>query len=494
MKRIRYLTLLWMLFCGIVCWAQFNPMDPAEPGQLKTKLTLKVSPTGAGSTSSSGLFLPGQEVTVSASAASGWVFVNWTDADGQQVSTSSSYTFTKGNKSETLTANFAFNPGGPSEPDELPHSLTLQTTEGGSVSGGGYYLSGTSVNISAYPNSGYDFDGWYDTNGTLYSNEASATYTMGDGPETLTARFQFNPDSPGEPDEVNIWRLKLKAKDGGTVSPAITYLKEGETVTIYAHTNSGYSFDGWYHGDTKVSSDATWTYTMGDGSVTLEAHFQYQPADPDEPGQIKQRKFSFMLNNMVSKPGATVEFPILLTPLATIGNLTFQLNFDPRLNIDFDNVTVGETTTPYTVTREQITEGPTYDEGYTSYRFALTGGTMEVEEGATPTVTPILTFPFVIAPDIETGEAYKVTINQISVTNADGSTQTAGTRNGLLTIYKLGDTNGDNDVNSADVLNIVSVALQKETEIFIPEVSDISDDGEISSADVLGIVNIVLEK
>lgn len=495
MKRIRYLSLLLMLLCSAVAWAQeFNPTNPSEPGQLKRKLTLRVSPTGAGSTSGSGMILPGQSVTVTASAYTGWVFVNWTDANGQQVSTSRSYTFTKGNRSETLTANFAFNPDGPSEPDELPHRLTLQKTEGGSVSGGGYYLTGATVNIYAYPYNGYDFDGWYDSNGTLYSDVAQTTYTMGGKVTTLTARFKFNPDSPAEPNEVNIWRLRLKAGDGGTVSPATTYLKEGETVTIHANTNSGYSFDGWYHGNEKVSSNADWVYTMGNGSVTLEARFEYQPANPDEPGQIKQRTFSFMLNNMVSKPGTTVAFPILFTPLATIGDITFQLNFDPRLNIDFENVIVGETTTPYEVTRVPITEGPTYDEGFTSYQFNLTGGTMVVEGGSTPKVTPILTFPFIIAPDIETGESYKVTINQISITNEDGSTQTAGTRNGLLTIYKNGDTNGDNDVNSADVLNIVSVVLQKETEIFISEVSDQNDDGEFTSADVLGIVNIVLGK
>lgn len=494
MKRIRYLTLLWMLFCGIVCWAQFNPTSPSEPGQLTTKLKLKVSPEGAGSVSGAGDILPGKEVKVTASANSGWLFVNWTDENGQEVSTAKSYTFTKGNRTETLTANFSFNPGGPSEPGELPYKLTLLHGDGGSVSGGGFYLSGTTVNIRAYPNSDFNFEGWYKADGTLYSDVADISYTMEESNVTLTARFVFNPKSPSEPNEVNIWRLRLKAGDGGTVSPKLTQLKEGESVTIYASTNSGYVFDGWYQGDTKVSSDATWKYTMGNGSVTLEARFQYNPGNPTEPGEIKQRKFSFMLKNTVSKPGTTVNFPILLTPLATIGDITFQLNFDPRLDIDFDNVLVGETTTPYTLTREPITDGPTYDEGYTSYRFTLTGGSMVVEEGATPTVTPILTFPFVIAPDIETGEAYRVTINQISITNADGSTQTAGTRNGLLTIYKLGDTNGDNEVNSADVLNIVSVALQKETEIFIEEVSDISGDGEISSADVLGIVNIVLEK
>ncbi len=497
MKRIRYLSLLWMLLTGITAWAQeFNPTNPAEPGQLTTKLILKVSPAGAGSASSnSGTnIVPGTSVTVNASPSTGWQFAYWINGNGEQVDTRS-YTFTKADKTETLTAYFTFNPGAPGEPAELPYKLTLEKTEGGSVSGKGFYKAGTTVNIYASPSSGYDFDGWYKADGTLYSEDASTSYTMGEGAMTLTARFTFNPENPAEPGEVNGFRLKLTATDGGTARANDYNLKTGEATTVTASANSGYVFDGWYQGTTKVSAAASFEYTMGDSGTTLEARFLFSPASPDEPMQIQQRKFSFMLRNTVTKPGTTVDFPILLTPRATLGDMTFQLNFDPRLNVDFDHATVGETSTPYTLTREEVLEGDvTYDEGYKSYRFTLTGGSMVVNDGETPTVTPIVTFPFVIADDIETGTAYRVTINQISITNDDGSTQTAGTRNGLLSVYKLGDTNGDNKVNSADVLNMVSVSLQKETEVFIPEVSDLNEDSKISSADVLGVVNIVLEK
>ena len=34
MKRIRYLTLLCMLLCGIIAKAQFNPDNPAELAQV----------------------------------------------------------------------------------------------------------------------------------------------------------------------------------------------------------------------------------------------------------------------------------------------------------------------------------------------------------------------------------------------------------------------------------------------------------------------------
>lgn len=493
MKRIRYLTLLWMLLCGIIAKAQFDPANPAEPGQLTSKLVLNVSPSGAGSVSGGGDKIPGTSVTVTASANTGWKFVKWTNENGTEVSTNKSYTFTKASERETLTAHFEFDPNAPSEPSELPYKLTLTAESGGSVSGGGYYLFGTVVNIHANPNSQYDFDGWYYPNGTRFSTNASTTYTMGEGAATLIARFTFNPDSPAEPGEVNGWRLKLKAQAGGTVSADKYHLKEGETTTVRANANSGYQFVGWYNGESLVSENATFVFTMGDGSVTLEARFQFNPSSPGEPDQIKQRKFSFMLRGVITKPEATLEFPVLLTPLATLHDMTFQLNFDNRLNVDVENAALAETTTPYTLTCEAMPTDADLGEGYSSYKFTLTNGSMVVEEGATPTVTPILTFPISIPSDIETATSYKISINQISMTLEDESTQTAGTRNGRVYVYKNGDVNGDDVISITDAVSIVNYIMGNPSENFIEEVANVNDEGEVSITDAVGVVNIIMD-
>ena len=454
-----------------------------------------VSPSGSGSVSGGGFFVAGTQLTVRAYANSGWEFVNWTDGNGAVVSTNNSYTFTKGAGNETLTANFSFNPDSPGEPAELPQKLTLVAGEGGSVSGGGYYRISTVANIRAYAYSNFEFDGWYNADGTLYSSNASTTYTMGDEPVTLTARFMFNPDSPSEPDEVNAWRLKLTAQDGGTVWAGKYLLKEGETTTVRAYPNTGYVFVGWYQEDVLISEVATFDYTMGGSSVTLEARFLFSPNNPDEPGYIEQRKFSFTLKNVITKPGTTAQFPILLTPLGTLGDMTFQLNFDPRLNVDIDNVAVGETTTAYTLTREAVTEGDAaYDEAMTSYRFTLSGGSMVVGENEVPTVTPILTFPVIIPVDMETAASYKISINQISMTLEDGNTQTAGTRNGRVSVYKLGDTNGDNTLNILDAMNLLDYIFQDNPKTFIKEVSDIDESNTYNIADFMGIIDLIFAK
>ena len=492
MKRIRYLTLLWMLLCCIMAKAQFNPADPAEPGQLPSKLILAVSPSGAGYTSGGGDIIPGTSVTVNASANTGWKFVKWTNSSGTEVSTNSSYTFIKASERETLTAHFEFDPAGPSEPSELPYKLTVIAEEGGSVSGGGYYLTGAVANISANPNSSYYFDGWYYPNGTRFSTDASTTYTMGEGPATLIAKFQFNPDSPTEPGEVNGWRLKLTAQDGGTVSADKYILKEGETTNVRANTNSNYRFVGWYHGESLISSEATFVFTMGNGNVTLEARFLFDPSSPGEPTQIQQRKFSFMLRGVITKPGGAIEFPILLTPLATLGDMTFQLNFDNRLNVDVANAILAQTSVPYTLTYEEMPPDEDLGLGYTSYKFTFTGGSMVVEDGDIPTVTPILTFPVTIPSDIETATSYKISINQISMTLEDESTQTAGTRNGRLYVYKNGDVNGDDVISITDAVSIVNCIMGNPSENFIEEVANVNDDEGISITDAVGVVNIIM--
>ena len=46
---------------------------------------------------------------------------------------------------------------------------------------------------------------------------------------------------------------------------------EGDSITLVATTNAGYTFDGWFEGTTKVSSNLTYTFKMPGKNVTLTA-------------------------------------------------------------------------------------------------------------------------------------------------------------------------------------------------------------------------------
>lgn len=72
----------------------------------KFDLVLLVEPEGAGTVTGAGEYLPGTEIEVDAVAADGYVFVNWTDLDGNVVSEVTANTITMVPGGITLIANF----------------------------------------------------------------------------------------------------------------------------------------------------------------------------------------------------------------------------------------------------------------------------------------------------------------------------------------------------------------------------------------------------
>lgn len=100
------------------------------------------------------------EVTVVATPASGYHFVNWTDAGGNVVSTNATYTFTA-SENTSLVANF--------EADVVYHTITVSTyynNNGGTVKVGEEdatsvnVAEGESVRMLATVADGYEFMGW----------------------------------------------------------------------------------------------------------------------------------------------------------------------------------------------------------------------------------------------------------------------------------------------------------------------------------------------
>jgi hypothetical protein len=114
---------------------------------------------------------------VTATAASCYTFVNWTE-DGVPVSSSPSYTFTAGGN-RTLVANFAL----------ATYAITTSSSPelGGTASGGGTKDCGTSVTVTARVASGYTFLNWTE-DGTVVSSAASYTFTAS-GNRSLVANF-----------------------------------------------------------------------------------------------------------------------------------------------------------------------------------------------------------------------------------------------------------------------------------------------------------------
>lgn len=110
-----------------------------------------VSPPGAGSITGAGAYPVGSLVSLLASPAVGWGFVNWTE-NGAVVSSQPSYGFTA-TTNRSLVANFV-----------PAYTITTQSSPpyAGVTTGDGVYNTGATVNLNAIPNHGFVFTGWSD--------------------------------------------------------------------------------------------------------------------------------------------------------------------------------------------------------------------------------------------------------------------------------------------------------------------------------------------
>ena len=242
---------------------------------LNSPYTINVSanPTNGGTITGQGEYLEGETCTLYAMANNGYTFVNWTE-NGTQVSTDSNYTFTV-TENRNLVANFQ------TQPQQYTISVSANPSNGGSVSGGGTYNQGQSCTVSATANSDYTFVNWTE-NGTLVSTNANYTFTV-TGSRNLVANFQ------AQPQQYTI-SVSANPSNGGIVSGGGTF-NQGQSCTVHATANTGYTFVNWTENGTQVSTNANYTFTVT-SNRNLVAHFTTQGyvitaiADPSVGGVV----------------------------------------------------------------------------------------------------------------------------------------------------------------------------------------------------------------
>ena len=186
-------------------------------------VAVSASPSAGGTVSGGGTFAAGSSQTVTATANSGYSFVNWTE-NGSVVSTSASYTFTL-NSNVTLVANFT-----PVAIHDCGQCLTQCRRHGQRR---WHICGGQFATVTATANSGYSFVNWT-ANGSVVSTSASYTFTLNSN-VTLVANFA--------PVQYTI-AVSASPSAGGTVSGGGTFAA-GSSRTVTATANSGYSFVNW---------------------------------------------------------------------------------------------------------------------------------------------------------------------------------------------------------------------------------------------------------
>lgn len=208
-------------------------------------VNLSSFPVAGGTTTGSGSYVSGSNVTIVATPNAGYTFANWTEGS-TIVSTSSSYQIVGLTSNKTWVANFNIIPAA-----QLAVVLSSSPAAGGKTAGSGAFLAGSSVTILATQNTGYTFTNWTDLlSGDVVSTSASYTFVITTN-KNLVANFA-----------INTYTITTTAVNGTVAaSPDQTSYNYGSIVNLTATPSVGYSFTSWSGDATGSANPLTLTIT-----------------------------------------------------------------------------------------------------------------------------------------------------------------------------------------------------------------------------------------
>lgn len=127
------------------------------------------------------------------------------------------------------------------------------------VATGTYYRDTLQTITAKAAPTGYNFIGWYEGS-NLISSSLQVSVTM-PANRTLVAKYQ-----------IKSYVVNAVSDDTtkGIVSPAGQTVEHGKNATVTANRKTGYKFDGWYNGNTKVTSTNPYTFAPT-ANITLTA-------------------------------------------------------------------------------------------------------------------------------------------------------------------------------------------------------------------------------
>lgn len=340
-----------MLLSMVARGQDFNPDSPPEPG-ARYKLTLKALPAEAATVSGGGLYVVNANVSVKAVAkSSNWRFKNWTDAEGKEVSTSSSFTHRKLNSAETLTANYEYQKTSRLTIAYDPSSIkTSEVKE---------YAVGLTYPYTASTYSDYTFVNWTTSDGTVISTNREVRYIFTENDETITAHYCYTPGSPAEPNETKPkHKVFFKCDPAGLVGFNQNNgfsVYEGKTFSVTVYDAGSYEFKGWSReGSSEIIRQyRTFSGTMGKEDVHLVAHFEFKPSSPSEPSTDTKQRHSLYATTTSMYRGETTLLPVYMQNTGNVKTLSFKLHLPKNLSVDVAKIQKTLRTDAYTVQAAQ---------------------------------------------------------------------------------------------------------------------------------------------
>ena len=244
---------------GVLQAIAYTPGNPPEPIPI---YTVNVESSSGGKISGGGRFRQGMAAIITAEAYAGYNFEGWYDGNTKLEDAESDYSFAV-MSDVSLEARFSL--------ILYTVSVSAGPPEGGTVAGGNSYVHNASVILNAAARTGYTFDGWYE-NGNKISASNMLSFNA-DRNRTLQARFVKTPDGGDDKKTTERFTIRATAGSGGRVTGGGTFDKD-KTVTLNAVSNKGFSFDGWYENNRKISGARAAYSFKAAKNRTLQARFK----------------------------------------------------------------------------------------------------------------------------------------------------------------------------------------------------------------------------
>ncbi len=250
--------------------------------------------------------------------------------------------------------------------DAIKYTITYETN-GGTHQNPASYTIEDSFALSAAQKDGYDFLGWFD------SNDQEITNISVGSKGNINLKAKYTP---------SVYNVTYENTKGAENSNLSSYTIETDTITLSALTKDGYTFDGWYNGETKITEipkgsignltlTAKWD-TVG-YQISYNNLFNAENSNPssydveDEPlalGSPTREGYAFL--GWYTE--ASFENKITEIAVGTIGNIELYAKWEPvSYTITYENTKGAANGNPasFTIESETITLVDLTKDGYT---------------------------------------------------------------------------------------------------------------------------------
>ena len=235
--------------------------EDAPPAPTEFTITVKTDGNGTASASLAKA-AAGTEITLTATPKEGYHFKEWqVESPAGLVITNNQFTM----PNDIVEVKAIFEKDAPPAPTEF--IVTVKTDGNGTASASlAKAAAGTTIILTATPNTGYHFKEWKVMSGgvTIENNK----FTMPSA--NVEVKAIFEKDAPPAPTEFTI---TVTSGDNGTASASHAKAVVGTEITLTATPNKGYHFKEWQviSGGVTIKDDK---FTMPSANVEVKAIFE----------------------------------------------------------------------------------------------------------------------------------------------------------------------------------------------------------------------------